>query len=55
MSKNTLGRRRRVCRFALGGLLLLLAACAGNGGPQGSDNDGNHGFYGGISGGWTQP
>jgi hypothetical protein len=35
-------------------LLLLLAACAG-GGADDSDNAKNHGFYGGVTGGWSHP
>jgi hypothetical protein len=59
MSKISLQRRPRPAIehaarcAAVGLLLLLLAACAGN--ADTTDNGKSHGLYGGVTGGWSHP
>jgi hypothetical protein len=36
-------------------LVLSLAACAAGSSADGSASARTHGFYGGVSGGWTHP
>jgi hypothetical protein len=36
-------------------LALVLAACATGGSADDRDNAKSHGFYGGVTGGWSHP
>jgi hypothetical protein len=36
-------------------LALWLAACTSGGSADDPDNAKNHGFYGGVTGGWSHP
>jgi hypothetical protein len=44
-----------VGRLWVGALLLLVAGCAASSSADDSDNAKNHGFYGGMAGGWSHP
>jgi hypothetical protein len=55
MGRRAIGHRRITDRLALVGLLLMFAGCAHNSSASNPDNDQNHGFYGGMTGGYTQP